>query len=72
MPIPASAYIKKSSLPQDRVSTHAMMEDIIAVSASQTTAPTNIPLPSSFDTQPLAKVKCIRMKQALKQATNSI
>ncbi len=59
MPMPFSPYRKKSSLPQDRLSTQAMPADIIAMSANQATMPAIIPLPSIVGTQTLTEIETL-------------
>ena len=50
MPTPIRAYIKKSSLPQDRDSTQDIRVDIIPMSASHTIAPAITPFSSILET----------------------
>lgn len=62
--------MKKSSLPQDRASTHDMRVAIIAMSASQTRAPAIAPLSSILDTLFLPEPRICKAEKVLEETTN--
>jgi hypothetical protein len=64
MPIPIRAYMKKSPLPQDRVSIHDMILDIIPMSTSQAMAPAITPLSSILDTLRLPEIQIHTVKKS--------